>query len=62
MHQIDDAGTLKNSKPAMTKEPQKLLSIIIANTLSELEEKYAYLVERLMLKRSQSAYAYAYAN
>ncbi len=46
----------------MTKEPQKLLSIIIANTLSELEEKYAYLVERLMLKRSQSAYAYAYAN
>lgn len=46
----------------MTKEPQKLLSIIIANTLSELEEKYAYLVERLALKRSQSAYAYAYAN
>ncbi len=44
------------------KRAVKLLSIIIANTLSELEEKYAYLVERLALKRSQSAYAYAYAN
>lgn len=36
--------------------------MIIANTLSELEEKYAYLVERLMLKRSPLAYAQAYVN
>lgn len=36
--------------------------MIIANTLSELEERYLALLERLALKRSQKAYAFAYVN
>jgi len=44
------------------KRAVKILSNIIANILSELEERYAYLLERLQLKRSQLAYAQAYVN
>ncbi len=39
-----------------------MVTLIIAeNTLSKLEEQYAYLVERLALKRSQTTQAFAFA-